>query len=151
MAIMKLDKNRLVRLRYTKLQKGYSKTLSEGGNAPDFVAIVYQGKRIEIPYGDESDLLMPFRVAQHYIAKQKNWGTGRNEGNGAVLEIVELNAVKGAVKTSGTAPVEFDLDTCDDYPTLKAKAKELGIELPGNISKVDLKAKIAEVLKPAQS
>lgn len=140
--VVKQDKNRPVRLAYTKIQKGWSES-----TAPEKLVIVYQGKNVEIPYGDQTDLMMPFRVAQHYIAKQKNWGTGRNEGNGGVLEIVELTAVKGAVKksTATSDPAAFDVEAAS-YPELQAKAKELGIELPGNVSKVDLKAKLVEGL-----
>lgn len=138
----KQDKNRPVRLRYTKTQAGW-KTISNGGNAPDKLVIVYQGKNVEIPFGDETDLMMPFRVAQHYIAKQKNWSMdGKTPGNGGILEIVELNAVKSARKASEEV---FDLETAD-YETMKAKAKELGIELPGNVSKADLTAKLKSAL-----
>lgn len=147
MATIKLDKNRPVRLAYLKVQKGWSED-----SAPEKVVIIHEGKRVEIGLGDECDLIMPFRIAQHYIAKQKNWGaTGRGEGNGAVLEIVELAAAKAAVKASeaaaGTNAGDFDLDSCEDYSVLKQKAEELGLEFQGNISKVALKAKIAQALK----
>ncbi len=136
----KLDKNRPVRLKYARFQKGYTKD-----TAPEKVKIIFEGKPYEMAFGDECDVLMPFRVAQHYIAKQRTWGDGKNPGNGAMLEIVEYGAVKAASKSG--PPVEFDLATCEDYGVLKAKAIELGIELPGNVSKADLKAKLAEALK----
>ena len=158
----KADKNRPVLLCYDSYQKGYDKN-----SAPEQVVIVYQGQRIEIPFGSECPFLMPFRIAQHYVAKTKNWGSGKGEGNGAVLSIAEVGRLREAKGTATSSPSasgnagsgnaaaasdpgveeDFDLEAAS-YPALKDKALELGIELPGNISKVDLKAKIAEALAP---
>jgi hypothetical protein len=137
-AIVKQDKNRMVRLRYNTIQKGWSKD-----TAPAKVVIVYQGRPLEMAFGEESEVMMPFRIAQHYLAKQKNWGTGRGEGNGAVLDIVELQAVRNPVRNN--APAEFDIETAS-YDALKEKAVEVGLEFAGNISKAALKTQLAEAL-----
>lgn len=139
MAIEKQDKNRMVRLRYNTIQKGYTKD-----TAPKKVVVIYQGRPLEMAFGEESEIMMPFRIAQHYISKQKNWGSGRGEGNGAILDIVELQAVRNAVRNSN-APKEFDIETAS-YDALKEKAEEVGLEFAGNISKVALKEMLAEAL-----